>query len=128
MIALSTATRENMHLLRLIADAQKHGIDLQLNNAELHCKVMEDNTGTVEIAKEPRIRQRTKHINQKYWHFVTFLRKGVMSINWIPSEEQLADLLTKPLGPELFHRFTRLICGGDFPNIQKGETFAPQET
>jgi len=112
MIALSTATRrENVYILRLMADAKEHGFQLNMADAKIHCTVLEDNMGTVEIAREPRIRPRTKHINTKYWHFVTFLREKLMSIEWISTTEQLADILTKPLSPELFHKFLVRICG-----------------
>lgn len=59
--------------------------------------------GTIAIAQEPRIRPWTKHINQKYWHFVSYLKTGLMSIHWIALGDMLADTLTKPLPPETFH-------------------------
>ena len=104
MIALSPATRENIFLLRLMANASEHGIDLNMSNAKLHCRVLEDNTGTIAIAKEPRVRPRTKHICIKMWHFLDFLKTGLMSIEWVLTENQLADILTKPLPAEAFHR------------------------
>ena len=119
MVALSQATRENIYLLRLMADAKSHGIDMNFSNAKIHCKVLEDNTGTVTIATEPKIRPRTKHLNQKYWHFIQFLRQGLMSISWISTENQLADLLTKPLNDIAFHKFTAAICGWDFDTTQQ---------
>ena len=83
----------------------------------------------MEIAKEFRIRPRTKHINQKYWHFVSFLEKGLMSIEWLSSNEQLADVLTKALGANLFHKFVHQICGWEFNyQTEDTDTEAPQET
>ena len=113
MVALSAATRECIFLLRLIKDAQKHNINLNLSDSKLHCRVLEDNQGTIAIADEPRIRPRTKHINTKYWHFTEFMRKnkGILSIHWISTKFQLADIFTKPLGLEPFVRFARKICG-----------------
>ena len=114
MIAMSTATRENIFLLRLIMDAKANSdLHIKINDSKLHCTVHEDNTGTLELAKEYRIRPRTKHINVKYWHFTIFMRKhkNLISFNWIPSTEQLADIFTKPLGEGLFHKFASIICG-----------------
>ena len=109
LIALSAATREVIFLMRLVADAGRHGHHLHVSTTDLHCRILEDNMGTIAIAQEPRIRPRTKHINQKYWHFVTYLKTGLMSIHWIASGDMLADALTKALPPETFRRLTSQI-------------------
>ena len=118
MIALLAATRDNIHLLCVMADAAHHDVMIDTSNATLDCTVHEDNTGTVIITRETRICPQTKHINQKYWHFIIFLRKGLMSINWISTVHQLADLLIKPLGSEDYHRFTQEVCSWSFPFSQ----------
>ena len=53
----------------------------------------------------------------KHWHFNQFMEdnKDLMSIQWIASEDQLADIMTKGLGRELFHKFVKLICGWAVP-------------
>ena len=88
----------------------------------MHITVHEDNQGTIAIAKEYRIRPRTKHINVKYWHFTQFMQqnKDCMSINWIPSEDNISDILTKPLGRVLHHKHTKSICGWTHPMEQEG--------
>ena len=112
MVALSTATRECIFLLRLIQDAQQIGrLDISLNNSKLHCRLFEDNQGTIAIADEPRIRPRTKHMCTKLWHFKTFLEQGLLDIEWISTKHQVADIFTKPLNTELFQRFTPSVCG-----------------
>jgi hypothetical protein len=61
---------------------------------EVHCKVFEDNSGAVEVAtsaKHPKMRPRTKHINNKYHHF----RESVVKILSVSTKEMLADILTK---------------------------------
>jgi len=111
LIALLAATRENIFLLRLIDDAKANGHDLNLSNASLHCKIFEDNQSTIAIAQEPRIRPRTKQTNVRYWHFVQFLKAKIMTIEWIKTDEQVADILTKPLAVELFRKFRIKLCG-----------------
>ena len=118
MLALSAVARENIHLIRVMADAAHHNVMMDTSNATLYCTVQEDNPGTVIIAREPHICPQTKHINQKYWHFITFLRKGLMSINWISTVQQLADLLTKPVGTKDFYCFTQEVYGWSFPAFQ----------
>ena len=120
LVALSMAAREVIFLIRLIKDAKTiSNIDITLNNSMFHCTMHEDNTGTIEIAKEYRVRPRTKHINVKYWHFTKLMEanKGVMSIRWIRSTDQIADIFTKPLGQELHHKFTQAIQGWSIDTI-----------
>ena len=121
MIALSAATRELIFLVRLVKETMTLvTMSINISNSKIHCTVHEDNTGTLEIAKEYRIRPRTKHINVKYWHFNQFMKnhKGIMMIKWIKSEDQLADLLTKPLGPEKHDKFTQQIQGWTVINTE----------
>ena len=55
MLALSAATRDNIHLLRVMADAAHHNVMMDTSNATSHCTIHEDNTGTVIISRERRI-------------------------------------------------------------------------
>ena len=41
----------------------------QIDLPSVHCKVFEDNSGALEFARLPKIRPRTKHINQSYHFF-----------------------------------------------------------
>jgi len=101
-----------------INDAEKLGkLDMRMSNSKVRITVHEDNQGMIALAKEYRIRPRTKHINAKCWHFTKLMErnKDIMKIQWVPSHEQLADILTKPLQADLQHKFTRLICGWTHP-------------
>ena len=114
MIALSASTREFIFLVRLIKETGEiTKMTIHLGNSKIYCRVYEDNKGTLELAKEYRIRPRTKHINVKYWHFRQFMdrHKGILSFHWIQSEDQIADVLTKPLGSRLHVKFARIIQG-----------------
>ena len=44
------------------------------SRADFHCKVLEDNSGALELAKTPKIRPRTKHINMIYHWFLKHVR------------------------------------------------------
>jgi len=57
-----------------------------------------DNQSTQELTKNGVKSERTKHIDIKY-HFVTDeVKKGNVHLQWIPTQKQLADILTKALG------------------------------
>jgi hypothetical protein len=68
-IALSTATREIIYLIDFFREAKDKGVPINVNNAVVHCKIFEDNSGAIEMAKVPKMCPRTKHLNIKYHHF-----------------------------------------------------------
>eukprot|EP00253_Pinus_taeda_P016162 PITA_16162 len=61
-----------------------------------------DNTSAISISKNPVMHSKTKHILIKYH----FLREQVLQqkvkLEYVPSKEQVADILTKPLHRETF--------------------------
>ena len=76
-IALSQSMREVLPIMWLLQEAHDHGIPVLTNPPKIHCKVFEDNAGAIEIAKVPKMRPRTKHLNIKYHHFREESRKGL---------------------------------------------------
>ncbi len=62
-IALSQSMREVLPIMWLLQEAHDQGIPVLTNPPKIHCKVFEDNAGTIEIAKVPKMRPRTKHLN-----------------------------------------------------------------
>ncbi len=61
--------------------------------AQLYC----DNKSTVTVSRNPISSDRSRHIAVKYRKIQELIEKQVMSVVWIPTKEQLADILTKPL-------------------------------
>jgi hypothetical protein len=111
-IALSTALRECIPLMSLLKEMKREGFNLKVTRPRVHCKVFEDNSGAVELATVHKTRPRTKHLNVKYHHFRHHVDSGEIEIASIRSDEQQADLLTKPLSEELFERHRAKIMGG----------------
>jgi hypothetical protein len=68
-IALSQAMREVIPLMNLMKEAQEQELPINIFQAHIHCKIFENNSGALEMARAPRMRPRTKHINIKYHHF-----------------------------------------------------------
>uniref|UniRef100_A0A803NL56 Reverse transcriptase Ty1/copia-type domain-containing protein n=1 Tax=Cannabis sativa TaxID=3483 RepID=A0A803NL56_CANSA len=59
----------------------------------MHC----DNISTLHLASNPVLHARTKHIEIDY-HFVRErVKNGLLQLRYTPSEDQVADCLTKPL-------------------------------
>ena len=68
----------------------------------VHCRVLEDNSGAYEMARLPKMRPRTRHMNVRMHHFCEAVRQKRVSIHKIPTEWQLADIATKAQPEELF--------------------------
>ncbi len=77
----------------------------------VYCKDFEDNSGALELARLPKLRPRTKHINVCYHHFREHVCKGLIKIFPVSTEDQVADMITKALSQNLFQRHRRFFCG-----------------
>lgn len=59
--------------------------------------VFGDNSSTQTISRQGVKRKRTKHVDVKY-HFITeCIERGIIDLQWVPTERQQADILTKAL-------------------------------
>ena len=68
-----------------------------------------DNTGAISIANNPVFHERTKHIATKF-HFIRYLiNNGIIELIYIPTKEQKADGLTKPLARIKFKEYINYI-------------------
>jgi hypothetical protein len=110
-VALSTAQREQIPLMNLFKEMQENQVDVQFTPPKVHCKAFEDNSGALELARLPKIRPRTKHINNTYHHFREFVASGDITVLPITTDDQIADMLTKPLAFPLFSKHRLLIMG-----------------
>jgi hypothetical protein len=63
------------------------------------------------MARVHKFRPRTKHINVKLHHFRDYVERGEITIHPIPSKDQLADYLTKPLDEASLQRLRGLVMG-----------------
>ena len=61
-----------------------------------------DNSSTIKLSKNPIMHGRSKHIGIRY-HFLRDLSKeGVVELKYCSSQEQIADIMTKPLKLDTF--------------------------
>ena len=68
-ICLSNTLCIVIPVMELLKELKAAGFQIRNHIPEVHCKVFEDNSGAIEIAKVPKMRPRTKHINVQYHHF-----------------------------------------------------------
>ena len=71
---------------------------------------MEDNQGAIALAKNPVAHARTKHIDIRFHYVREAVQEGTITLSYCPSEEMIADLLTKPL-PKTQFQALRLAMG-----------------
>jgi hypothetical protein len=98
-------------MMNLLKEMQEQGVDVPKTNPVVYCKLFEDNAGAIHLAKAPKMRPRTRHINQKYYHFREWVKKGLIEILPIDTTEQPADLLTKPLDAVSFLKHRKAVLG-----------------
>lgn len=105
---ISNALRSTIPLMSLVNEVRERYDTKLVGVPVVKCEVFEDNSGAVELAMVHKMRPRTKHINVKYHHFREHVRKKLIRISHVSSEENCADSCTKPLGKDLFekHRLT----------------------
>jgi hypothetical protein len=110
-IAMSMSLRDVIPIMELIKEMKGHNIPVINSKPYVYCKVFEDNSGALELARLPKLRPRTKHINVCYHHFREHVRKGLIKIFPVGTADQKADVLTKALAQNDFTRHRISICG-----------------
>jgi len=102
-VALSMATQEAVWLRHFLSD-------LTVTELDIPTVVMEDNQGTIAIAKNPVGHAHTKHMDIRYHYVREAVQNGIITLEYCPTEAMTADLLTKPLSKGRFETF-RLAMG-----------------
>lgn len=96
-MAITEGTKEAVWLRRLFGE-------LKIQDSRVPTTIHGDNQGSLNLAHNPVYHGRTKHIEVKH-HFI---REKILSkeicLEYIPTSEQLADILTKALGRTAFER------------------------
>jgi hypothetical protein len=67
-----------------------------------HVPLTCDSRSAISVAKNPVLHSRTKHIDVRYHFLRDNVEKGIIDLTHVPSQKQLADILTKPLDQATF--------------------------
>jgi hypothetical protein len=110
-ISLSTSLRDAIPMIEFLEELTNIGFKFNINHPTIFCKAFEDNEGALEMARPPKSRPRTKHINVKYHHFHDSIESGKIIMSSIDTKEQQADILTKPLDEQTFLYIRKLLMG-----------------
>ena len=124
-ISGSLATQELLWLKCLI---------VELKDGNQTPTLMQDNQGAIAMTKSPVKHSRTKQIDIRYHFIRENLLKNEFNIEYCPTTHMIADIMTKPLGTQLFERFRGMMNMTNvrqeklFDKEQEGVLFVSNET
>jgi hypothetical protein len=107
---MSQALRDVIPIMNLLQETREQNFKVVCIKPYVYCKVFEVNAGALELARLPKLRPRTKHINVCYHHFCKHVQKGLIKIFPINTKDQIADALTKALAKNDFQRHHCHMC------------------
>jgi hypothetical protein len=84
-----------------------------LSNVSLLC----DNESAIRMADNSIEHSRTKHIDIRYHFLRDHQLKGDITINYVSTHNQLADIFTKPLDEKTFSKLRNELNVLDFWNF-----------
>ena len=113
-IAFSQAMRDAIRMIGLLEELQKV-MPYSQSTPTLHCKSYEDNRRCIDLINSPRLWPRTKHIVLKYHHFREHVKSKTISVEYIETGDQIADIFTKALAAPQFLKLRSLLTGHESP-------------
>jgi hypothetical protein len=84
-------------LRKLLSDL----FSFELEPTVIHC----DNQSYIKLSENPMFHDRSKHIEMRYHYVQDIVQKNILSIRYVPTTEQTANILTKPLSLTKFVYF-----------------------
>jgi hypothetical protein len=102
MIALCSAVQEGLYLTQAMKQVQQNTPTIE---------VLTDNQATIQVVKKDAGSwgDKLKHMANRYFFVANVVKEGEIGVGYVPSEENLADCLTKALGNQIFQRIRNLM-------------------
>ncbi len=110
-IALAEAAKETLWLRKLQAEIRPSQISVPTT-------IYEDNQSTIKLSKNPIHSNRSKHIAVRYHMIQDLVNDKVIHIEYKPTDQMVADIMTKSLGKILHERF---VADMGLVNLTEGE-------
>jgi len=110
-VSLSTVEAEFIAVLTAVKEILWHqslfsSLDITLTSPT---SLLINNQGALDLIKSEQINNHTKHINIKFRHVCDQEDQGTISSQHVAMQEQIADIMTKPLGAKKFLYFQEII-------------------
>jgi hypothetical protein len=80
-VAMSQALREVLPLTRLVAELRSANFEMSSSTPKILCKIFEDYKGALEMARTPKMRPLTKHMDLRYHNFREAVEAGLVTIH-----------------------------------------------
>ena len=111
-VALSEAMRELLPMRRLLLEISTKLKLPTMAQTLVKSTVFKDNQSCLALANAPKLLPGNKYLALRYHFFRSEIGKdkGVL-VKWVPTEEQVADLGTKSLGPAQFKVLRKKLMG-----------------
>ena len=102
-VALSMVTQEVIWLRRLFTD-----LGIIVSSPTI---IYEDNQGAIDLSKNPKHHNRTKHIDVSFHFTRERIAANEINVCYIPTADNVVDLMTKGLGRSLCVKFREALGG-----------------
>ena len=93
-LSLGHTSKEAIYIRQLLEE-----LGLDMSKPTL---IYGDNQGAIALTKNPQFHERTRHIRIKEHQVREFVQQDLVHVEYIPTTNMTADILTKPLGSILF--------------------------
>ena len=77
-----------------------------------------DNQSGIRLSENPMFHDRSKHIDIRYHFIQNMVQRGVVRLDHIGIDEQVADILTKPLGKVMLLTFRENLGIAERPYLE----------
>ena len=110
-MALCETSQEAVYLNRVFNDLVTDREADAVKNETI--QIYGDNRGSLDMVQNPVKHNRTKHIDIRY-HFIRELSQAkVITVNHVSSDDNVADVLTKPLPKLKYEKFHHSLFGAE---------------
>lgn len=99
-VAMDESVKEAIWLRRLL-----HSLGFPSSQPT---QILSVNQGAIQLVKNPRYHKRTKHIETKYYLIREKYDQQEVTVSYVNTKQQLADILTKALTKDVFQHLRHL--------------------
>ena len=112
IMALSEASKDMVYFRKLVGGLSSTFLSGPSD-------VATDNMGARNLSYNPEHHDKSKHIERRHFYVRDMVEKMELSVPFVPTEDNIADIFTKALAPNRFHKLRALLMGHTFE--AKGE-------
>ena len=108
---LIQVSRKIIPIIEILKEMKLNGLKVNSEKPTVHCRIFEDNSGTLEMARIHKFQPRNKHVNIRLHHFRGYITRGDITINQINNTKQPANFLTKAVNEKISAQHHKTVMG-----------------